>query len=66
MKLVPALKWTGQVLGVELLLAFFIFEPSVWEHNQFAFEKLVVFMVFSILAAGLLLLRTVDNSLANR
>ena len=65
MRLFPALKWTGQVLGVEIVLAFFLFRPHLWGTTQVPLDNLVVFIVLSILAAGLLLLRVVDNALAN-
>lgn len=65
MKLLPALKWTVQVLGVESVLALFLFRSHWWESTQFPLDNLVVFVVLSILAAGLLLLRVVDRTLAS-
>ena len=65
MRYLPALKWAGQVLTFQLLLAFFQFSPARWRFEEPSLDMIIAYIILSTLAAGLLLLRTVDEMLSN-
>jgi hypothetical protein len=65
MRVLPALKWVGQVLVFQLLLAFLQFSPARWGIDKPSLDMIVAYIILSTLGAGLLLLRTVDEKLTN-
>jgi len=65
MRYLPALKWVGQVLTFQLLLAFFQFSPARWRFESPSLDMIIAYIILSTLVAGLLLLRTIDEMLPN-